>query len=109
MKTHEKSDEIRPVTFNVDLENKADTMTIECNVCNQLITDSTYDHQIVDGVLICSNLGAIIVDADGGVVTEDPANLVASMHSADGTNLLLGDDTNQQVIISLSGLKEEIF
>lgn len=109
MKTHEKAGDAHPTMPDIDLDDKSDLSTIyECDVCNQHVTESSYEHQIVDGVLICSNLGSIIVDDTGG-----NGDLVEELDDDDGTHLMLShdivDDTNQQVIISLSGLKEKIF
>lgn len=105
MKTHEKIEDARTSTFDIDLDEKTVLSTIyECNVCNQQVTDTSYDHQIVDGVLICSNLNSLMATEAGG-----SSDLGDEIRDSDGTSLLLADDSNQQVIISLSGLKEEIF
>lgn len=110
MRTHDRTDDIRPnAIMDLDIDDKTALSTIyECNVCNQHVTESSFEHQIVDGVLICSNLNSIIVD-DGG----DNSDLVEMHNDDDDNNLILPDDivdgSNQQIIISLSGLKEEIF
>lgn len=104
MKTHEKM-EIEELA-----NDESKTISIyECSVCNQNVTSSSYEHQIVDGVLICSNLNSIITHDNGD------SNLIEEIHDGDGTDLILttADDihgTNeQQMIISLAELKEEVF
>lgn len=102
MKTHEKLETVQNHTN--DLIDDAKELTIfECSVCNQNVTTSTYEHQIVDGVLICSNLDAI-----GNADLVDDMHVHASdvVHTADDD---IVNGANQQVMISLQGLKEEIF
>lgn len=100
MKIHEKSDE------TMQSDSVKMTTIYKCNVCNQNVTLPSFEHEIVDGVLMCSNLGSIIErETDNDDLSDNIPN--------DGSGLLLSNDlvdgTNSQVIISLSGLKEEIF
>lgn len=97
MKIHEKSDETMQ-SDNIEI-----TTIYNCNVCNQNVTLPSFEHEIVDGVLMCSNLGSII---EGEGDNDDLSDNIPN----DGTGLILSNDmvdgTNSQVIISLSGLKE---
>lgn len=100
MKIHEKTDE-------ATLDDNAKLTTIyKCNVCNQNVTFPSFEHEIIDSVLMCSNLASLMeAEADSGDLSDNVPN--------DDTDLILSNDladgTNSQVIINLSGLKEEIF
>lgn len=105
MKTHANKNAIQ------EYDKETTTTVYECNVCKQNIpplalnspeTIQAYDHQIIDGVLICTNVSSII----------DESKTIEEIHDENGTNIILtsADDSDtigdgQQVIISLSDLK----
>lgn len=108
MKTHDKLEAVQDQTNDL-IEDSKELTIFECNVCNQNVTTSTYEHHIVDGVLVCSNMDAI-----GNTDLVDDLNASDVVHTDDAGNLILTDDDlvdggSQQVMISLQGLKEEIF
>lgn len=108
MKTHEKLETVQDQT-NELIEDTKELTIFECNVCNQNVTTSAYEHQIVDGVLVCSNLDVI-----GNTDLVDDLNASDVVHADEADHLILTDEdivdgASQQVMISLQGLKEEIF
>lgn len=100
-------------TQDVDLE---DTV-YECNVCKRNIPLSAlksseelhaFNHQIIDSVLICSNVTSNTIDAS------DDKHMIEHSEIAH-TNVMLPNiddgeciDDAQQIIISMSDIKNEL-
>lgn len=80
------------------------TTIFECNICKMNIPSSVssdelqaYNHEFIDDILICSNVGSI----NGKIIEE--------IHDEIGTNIILTTTTDiengQQLLINLSDLK----
>ncbi|XP_055302231.1 zinc finger protein 583-like [Sitodiplosis mosellana] len=83
------------------------TTVFECNMCKMNIPSSAlssteelpYNHELIDDVLICSNVASII----------DNGKIIEGIHDENGTNIILTTTTHiengQQLLINLSDLK----
>lgn len=119
MKTHaakNPNDQYELQTELTELTNTLENVKTfyECNVCGQNIPASAltssealqaYDHEIMDGVLICSNVSSMIEQVSDAKVIEE-------LQNENGTNIIITTTSStielsesQTMVINSSALK----
>lgn len=119
MKTHEPKTPSEQYVVQAQFTNlTSDLKTFyECGVCNQNIPTSAlatpetlkaYDHLLMDGVLICSNVKSIVEQVNEGTVIEE-------IQVENGTNIIVArsspmainqeNNENETVVVSSAALK----